>query len=717
MSASFAHKLKEIDDESESEQLLPLVEGKDQDQVERKDKGQVESLVEEQGNDDDGEQIEGPEQETPDQDDHSTTSNHTTNTNTTNTATTNNHSSTMDSLYTNNRNISGEQSAKSSSSKPRSRRYDGYLDATNRYRDEESLEQRGRAGRKIKYKKHPHRVNTTVNINDEESLDPVFSIKGGQSVTSYNNNYPRKKKSSLVGSSIRINEEESFDPTFGGGMGMNMSKRSITSGHESVHSLIGKSIHIDRSEEMKKKPLNPHYGTQGSQGSKGSLGSSRRDRNKSPSVASSSSTYFSDEQRTDIGYLDKYRQYFCIGIVVFFLVDIILLAVFFSPVRFAVKSEQASSNTSSTNLTPIFDKELEINDNGGIARTIQGRFELLQTVPHDINAYTQGLEVLSYEKINMMKSQYDDSSELQSPSTPQNSYFLESTGNYGDSSLRIVEVASGDVDLQFFINDNYFGKGCTYFYDPPHGSEPAEKIRVVQLTWEEGEGFVYELEPPNDTESQWRFIPMGNFKFSDHTTNGKGRGIVYHPLRNQFIVNDGSSFLHFWELTEDVSFTFYTDVDYITTFKFRLVDRVRIRQTVSSSLDWLQLRNSNDMTWDPYSYGGNTILATLASENKVVRIWVGNQETKDDDEDQIYLSESFTTSDDVGKVTHVYDMSSLEDFAADDPSAPNMNLNAISFAYESSIKGMAADSAMDEYWITGSQWPNTHRVRLIDEKQ
>jgi len=648
--------------------------------------------------------------------------------------------STMDSTRNNARAKAGRRSSESSKSSGGSRHYDGYLDSTMRYRDEsndhvfsikegeqslagsqsivtkQSLagsENARHSSRKIKYKpsKPRPKINHINMVNDEESLDPVLSIRGG-SVTSYNphkNSHPNKhaknKTKKIIGTSIRIKEEEYIDPVLSirGNSNRNTTARSsiatsaYESFHESFHSLIGTSICIDES----KRPLNPAYGVRNSQSS---LGSTKRGgRNSSPSVTSTS-TYFRDEDRTDIGYLKKYRQYFCIGLVLFFLLDIILLAVFFSPARKATKPKIVSNS----------DKQLEMNE-FGISGTKKGRFELLDTVPHDGEAFTQGLEVLSFDKINLMKQQFDESSELLSPPLSSSShYVLESTGNYGDSSLRVVDAASGEVALKFFINEDYFGKGCTYFYDPPNEREPTEKIRIVQLTWEEGLGFVYELEPPSETSPEWRFAPMGDFKYTSHTTNGKGRGIVYHPLRNQFIVNDGSSYLHFWELTEDLSFMFFTDENYVTSFKFRLVNRVRIKEAImsedGSSVEWTNIRNLNDMTWDPYSYGGNTILATIGAENKVVRIWVGEPETDLNDDEILALTESFTTNEvDVGKVTHVYDISELEDLA--DPAGESkivMYLNAISFAYET-----ATDSS-DEFWMTGSQWPSMHRVRLID---
>ena len=77
----------------------------------------------------------------------------------------------------------------------------------------------------------------------------------------------------------------------------------------------------------------------------------------------------------------------------------------------------------------------------------------------------------------------------------------------------------------------------------------------------------------------------------------------------------------------------------------------------------------------------------------------------------IFLEESFTTYGDVGKITHVYDLAEL----SADGDDRTRHMNAIAFAYDSSSNGVADSSTEDEFWITGGNWPNMHRVRLIDE--
>jgi glutaminyl-peptide cyclotransferase len=82
-------------------------------------------------------------------------------------------------------------------------------------------------------------------------------------------------------------------------------------------------------------------------------------------------------------------------------------------------------------------------------------YELIQTYPHDINAYTQGLEFV-------------------------NGTLFESTGQYGHSSLRKVNFKTGEVIQKLPIDKAYFAEGITHFDG-----------NIIQLTWKKKVGFVY----------------------------------------------------------------------------------------------------------------------------------------------------------------------------------------------------------------------------------
>lgn len=84
-------------------------------------------------------------------------------------------------------------------------------------------------------------------------------------------------------------------------------------------------------------------------------------------------------------------------------------------------------------------------------------YKIVNTYPHDIRAYTQGLEF------------YKDT-------------LYESTGQYGQSSLRKTDLESGKVLKNIQLPKRYFGEGLTIWKD-----------KIYQLTWREGEGFIYDL--------------------------------------------------------------------------------------------------------------------------------------------------------------------------------------------------------------------------------
>ena len=85
-------------------------------------------------------------------------------------------------------------------------------------------------------------------------------------------------------------------------------------------------------------------------------------------------------------------------------------------------------------------------------------YQILQTYPHDPEAYTQGLVF-------------------------HDGYLFESTGRYGTSTLRKVEVETGRVIASVAIDSTYFAEGLALV-----GSE------LVQLTWKAGIAFVYDVE-------------------------------------------------------------------------------------------------------------------------------------------------------------------------------------------------------------------------------
>ncbi|MGB8479249.1 MAG: glutaminyl-peptide cyclotransferase [Acidobacteriaceae bacterium] len=119
-------------------------------------------------------------------------------------------------------------------------------------------------------------------------------------------------------------------------------------------------------------------------------------------------------------------------------------------------------------------------------------YRIVHMYPHDTNAFTQGLVFV-------------------------NGMLYESTGLFGQSSLRMVDLASGRVLQQHDLAANYFGEGLTEWNG-----------QLIQLTWQSHLGFVY------DTFS---FRTIRTFTYP-----WEGWGLT-HDSRH-LILSDGTSVLH-----------------------------------------------------------------------------------------------------------------------------------------------------------------------------
>ena len=140
-------------------------------------------------------------------------------------------------------------------------------------------------------------------------------------------------------------------------------------------------------------------------------------------------------------------------------------------------------------------------------------YELHRTLPHDPDAYTQGLLL-------------------------RGGSFFESTGLLGKSELREVEIATGEVLRSRELADTLFGEGLAMVGD-----------KLVQLTWKAGLAFVYDAETfslENTFEYSgegWGLCYDGQFLYM---TNGTSALIRRHPetfevLEELRVTRDGFS--------------------------------------------------------------------------------------------------------------------------------------------------------------------------------
>jgi glutamine cyclotransferase len=122
-------------------------------------------------------------------------------------------------------------------------------------------------------------------------------------------------------------------------------------------------------------------------------------------------------------------------------------------------------------------------------------YEIVNTFKHDPKAFTQGLVI-------------------------HNGFFYESTGEYGDSTLRKVEIESGKVLQKKELNDDYFAEGMTIMNG-----------KIYQITWREFTGFVYDV---ND------FKLLKEFRYQ-----GEGWGLTNDG--KHLILSDGTHVIRFYD--------------------------------------------------------------------------------------------------------------------------------------------------------------------------
>ena len=93
-------------------------------------------------------------------------------------------------------------------------------------------------------------------------------------------------------------------------------------------------------------------------------------------------------------------------------------------------------------------------------------YKILNIYDHDISSYTQGLEF-------------------------HNDILYESTGLNGFSSLKKIDLFNGNKILNTkFLDNEFFGEGLTIFDQ-----------RIIQLTWKNKVGFIYDLNSMNMIKS------------------------------------------------------------------------------------------------------------------------------------------------------------------------------------------------------------------------
>ena len=172
--------------------------------------------------------------------------------------------------------------------------------------------------------------------------------------------------------------------------------------------------------------------------------------------------------------------------------------------------------------------------------------------PHDGSAFTQGLF-------------YADG------------ILYESTGLYGESTLRKVEIDTGEVLQRINLDSEYFGEGITLYNN-----------KIIQLTWRSNKGFVYDKE-------SFQLLEIFNY-------STEGWGITYDG--QHLIMSDGTDVLYYMD-PEDFSTVKYikvyadgepvtklNELEYINGNIYANVyetDRIAVIQSDGEVIGWIDL--------------------------------------------------------------------------------------------------------------------------------
>ncbi|MCA0152815.1 glutaminyl-peptide cyclotransferase [Winogradskyella vincentii] len=154
-------------------------------------------------------------------------------------------------------------------------------------------------------------------------------------------------------------------------------------------------------------------------------------------------------------------------------------------------------------------KQIEINNN---RRPDIYTYEIVNTYPHEITSYTQGLEFYKGE-------------------------LYESTGQRTKSKLRKLNFETGEVIMNTNLADAFFGEGLTILNDS-----------IYQLTWQSKRGFIYDVNS---------FNRLGTFNYGQSV---EGWGLCNDGA--QLYKSDGTEkiwFLNKDNLTENGHIEVYTE--------------------------------------------------------------------------------------------------------------------------------------------------------------
>ena len=210
-------------------------------------------------------------------------------------------------------------------------------------------------------------------------------------------------------------------------------------------------------------------------------------------------------------------------------------------------------------------------------------FVTVNRFPHDPKAYCQGLVF-------------------------RDGFLYEGTGNYGESSLRKVELQTGRVLQRHNLDAHLFGEGIALWEN-----------QIIQLTWKSRQAIVYDLASFQEQRrfaykgQGWGLTHDGQFLImSDGTATLRFIDPKTFEVKRQLLVRDGSRRINQLNELEYVEGEIYANVWYD--------DRIaRISPTSGRVLAWIDLSRLYPAAQRPHR---DAVLNGIAYDAKSHRLFV-----------------------------------------------------------------------------------------------
>lgn len=221
------------------------------------------------------------------------------------------------------------------------------------------------------------------------------------------------------------------------------------------------------------------------------------------------------------------------------------------------------------------------NDKTADTEIVNYTYQVINEYPHDPNAFTQGLVI-------------------------EDGVLYEGTGLYGSSTLRQVDLETGNVLQTRVLSDGFFGEGITIFGG-----------KIIQLTWLSNKGFVYD---------KHSFDLIEEFGYST-----EGWGITTDGI--QLIMSDGTANLYFLnpetfeivgqvEVCDNEPVTKLNELEYIKGEVYANIwqtDKIAIINPDSGQVrGWIDLAG----IYTPENNNSNNVLNGIAYDAEYDRLFV-----------------------------------------------------------------------------------------------